>query len=379
MRRIGIIHPWMPQYRTAFFSSLASELYRQDVELHVYYGATPLEWAERNDSAHSDGMQQLPTKFFRVGKRNLSYKDISRVKSDGPFDLLVVEQAIRNIETYELMLRRRAYERLGFWGHGRTYTASKSALEERLKIALTKRADWFFGYTEGGVQAMLDVGFSKQRTTVVNNSIDTRSLKSDLDSIRDHEVEDFKSRNGITDCTALYLGGIDEAKRVPFLLKSAALAHKQNPEFRLLVAGDGSLAQHVKCEAKKEPWLIYLGGIFGRDKAMALRSASVLSIPGRVGLVAVDSLSSGVPIVTTDWPFHAPEFEYLKPDETVIVSKDDCHSYSLELNRAISDAELRQKLSDNCLSESAMFTTEAMAERFALGVMCALDGEPIAR
>jgi hypothetical protein len=55
-------------------------------------------------------------------------------------------------------------------------------------------------------------------------------------------------------------------------------------------------------------------------------SSGILS-PGRIGLVAVDALVLGVPILTTDWPFHAPEVEVLVEGQSRLTSANDVKSY----------------------------------------------------
>ncbi|MDV6241223.1 glycosyltransferase family 4 protein [Rhodococcus opacus] len=363
----------MPQYRTTFFANLSAELRRHEIELHVFYGDTPKEWKERNDSSQPLSMLKLPTRFIQVGNRTLSYKNLSQVRRSGPYDLLVVEQAIRNIETYELLARRGIYDRIAYWGHGRTYTAPKSKFEEGLKVLLTKNADWFFGYTQGGVEAMVKNGYSHSKTTVVQNSIDSQSLRDDLQSITPEQIDAFRLRHDLTHDTALYIGGIDEAKRIPFLLDAAERVYDRNRNFRLVIVGEGSLAKTIRDKSTTNPWVVHLGSLFGAEKALALTSARVLAIPGRVGLVAVDSLVAGKPIITTRWPFHAPEFEYLKHDHTMLASADDLDCYADTLHGAFSDDGLVERLSRNCRNDGIAFTAESMAIRFTEGIVNALS------
>ncbi|MCK0090480.1 glycosyltransferase family 4 protein [Rhodococcus sp. F64268] len=374
MKNVGIIHPWMPQYRKGFFEELSRILLENEISLDIFYGETPLEWAARNDSLTPDEMVRLPTKFFGVLGRNLSYKRLDSVKDRGKFDLLILEQAIRNLETYALLVPPKSFAKLGFWGHGRTYTAPKSRFEERLKEKLTLRADWFFGYTHGGVQTMVDKGFPSNRTTVVQNSIDTASLRRDLDDLSELDVAEFRKSLDLSENTFVYIGGIDEAKRIPFLLDAAHELHSRHESFRLVLVGDGSMSEVVRDSATKFPWIRYLGNQFGTQKALALKASKALLIPGRVGLIAVDSLASGTPIVTTDWPFHAPEFEYLEPGTTAVVSRDDLGAFCAAVSGLIDDPSVADRMSENCLSESKGFTTELMAARFATGIEKALMG-----
>jgi hypothetical protein len=60
---------------------------------------------------------------------------------------------------------------------------------------------------------------------------------------------------------------------------------------------------------------------------MAKSSVALLN-PGRVGLVAVESLVLSLPIVTTEWPFHAPEIDYLTEGHNLFFSNPTAESFA---------------------------------------------------
>lgn len=370
--KVAIIHPWMPQYRTAFFNELNERLAERDIDLKVFFGDTPPEWRARNDSAVPPGMVRLPTRFIRLGNRVIGYKALSAVRASGPYDLLIVEQAVRNIETYKLLATRPVRTRIAYWGHGRTYTASKAAIEETLKAKMTLRSEWFFGYTAGGVNEMVRRGFPAERTTVVQNSIDTTKFRRNLQSISDDEVSEFKTGFGFSDATCLYIGGVDNSKRIDFLIQAGQRIFEKNSMFKLMVVGAGDQLDALTKKAAELPWLTVHGPLFDRQKAIVFRAARMILNPGRVGLVAVDSLTAGVPIVTTDWPFHAPEFEYLNSGETMLVTANSSDDYADTVLRALDDDALIDALSQNCLRVAGSYSIEAMAERFKEGIVGAL-------
>ncbi|MCB8910107.1 glycosyltransferase family 4 protein [Rhodococcus rhodochrous] len=371
--KVAIIHPWLPQYRTRFFESLYSICRENGVDLHIFYGETPREWSARNDSATTSVATELRTRFFQVRNRTLSFKDRKVVREEGPFDLLILEQAIRNLETYSYLIDKRVSRKVAFWGHGKTYTAEKGRLEEWVKSFVTRRGTWFFGYTDGGTEAVVRNGFDAERTTVVQNSIDTEGLRASLDEISAAEVHTFRSSRGLGSHTALYLGGVDEAKRIPFLLDCAAVIGSTDPEFSLLIAGSGSMIDYVRDRASREAWIVPLGSTFGREKALAMRSAQMLMIPGRVGLVAVDSLVAGLPIITTDWPLHAPEFEYLEDGRTCVIADDDVDSYARAVAELFKDGVQLGDMRTQCLLEAPRFSATEMAERFFDGILKAVQ------
>lgn len=370
MARVAIVQPWLPQYRLPFYERLREIALESDVEVDIYYGDPPPEWKERGDTVSAPWATKLPTKAFVIGGRSLMMKRTSSLRK-GKYDLLILEQAVRNLETFWLASTTRR-EHLAFWGHGRTYTETRSQAQETVKQWLTQRGSWFFSYTEGGRDFVSAAGFPADRVTVVQNTVDTAALRRDLGSIADREIVDFRKTHRLGHHVGLHLGGLDESKRVPMLLDIAAAMHQSDPDFTLLVVGAGSDSQLVTTAAGSSSYVRYLGPLFGRAKALALASADVLLNPGRVGLIAVDSFVSGVPIVTTAWNRHAPEFEYLRPGRTAVVAADDSAAVAnaaLALFR--SDAQLTA-MRAACTRESDRFSIESMAVRFFEGIEKAL-------
>ncbi len=104
------------------------------------------------------------------------------------------------------------------WGHGRTYTKRAGRLQERVKQWLTLRSRWFFAYTQGGAQAVIRLGFPAERVTVVQNTIDSTSLRELVAQERENANEEFREKYGLDTATAVFVGGLDASKRLDFLI-----------------------------------------------------------------------------------------------------------------------------------------------------------------
>lgn len=365
--RVAIIHPWFPQYRRPFFDELMRVGATEDIEIDVFYGDPPPEWNDRGDSVSAAYATRLPTNFINFRGKHLVYKSPKPVWAGPRYDVIILEQAVRNLETYAIMLRRRG-AKVAFWGHGRTYTQSVGDLQERVKQILTNRADWFFAYTDGGAKAAISAGFRPSRVTVVQNSIDSSTLRSSIATLKPKSLRDFEIKYDLKGKTGLFIGGLDESKRLSFLFKAAERAFAADVEFRLLVAGGGRLEGFVRDQSSVQPWLTYLGPLFGSEKALAMAASDVLLMPGRVGLVAVDSFASGTPIITTNWKWHAPEFEYLDHDINSVVAPDDEAAYAAAVVSTLNDAENLQRLSRGATESADEYTVAKMAVNFVSGL-----------
>lgn len=369
-RRVAIIQPAVPHYRVPFFTRLIAAAEDEGIHIDVFGGQAPTQIRARGDFSDAAFVRSLSTREVKIGGSAIFYKSTAPILRGG-YDLVIVEHAVRNIETYELLVRLRG-RRLAFWGHGRTYNKHVSPRQEALKYWLARQATWFFGYTERGVDAVVKHGFPRNRTTVLNNTIDTAALRAELSTISDNDVLEFSRHHDLRGKTALYLGGIDSYKRIPFLLESAVMSHELCSDFRLLIAGNGSDRPIVEQFVARNSWASYLGTVHGHDKALALRAAQAVAIPGAIGLVALDSMVAGTPIVTTDFPYHGPEFDYLADGITAAVTPDSVASYAAGLVAFLDELQRQKEMSDRCRIAAQEFTIERMVVSFLAGVKSAL-------
>ena len=113
----------------------------------------------------------------------------------------------------------------------------------------------------------------------------------------------------------LFLGSLYPHKRLDYLMAAADEIAARLPAFRLVIAGDGPEREAVAAAASSRPHVLWTGYAEGERKAVLLKSAAVLLIPGAVGLVIVDGFVAGVPTITTSVSTHGPEVEYLSDGE----------------------------------------------------------------
>lgn len=371
MKKVAVIHPWFPRYRLEFFELLVERAAAQDIQVQIFHGDPPPEWRARGDAVSARWATSLPTKFFRLGRKSLVMKSLRPVCDAGPFDLYIVEHAIRSLETYLLINRHPS--RVALWGHGRTYTQPVGALQEYAKKLLLRWSRWYFAYTKGGALAVASTGYPRDQITVVQNSIDTRKLRSELEVVTSQEVYKFRTELELDNSTAIFIGGLDNSKRLDFLFAACSLVARRVPGFRLVVAGDGDQRALVEKWTSEAPWMRFIGPVNGAEKAVALRAAEVMCMPGRVGLVAVDSFAAATPIVTTNWPYHAPEYEYLQSGVNALITENDVESYAVQLADLLTDDARLELLTEGCRSAASKYSVEQMVDNFLEGLTQVLD------
>jgi glycosyltransferase involved in cell wall biosynthesis len=167
---------------------------------------------------------------------------------------------------------------------------------------------------------------------------------------------------------------LNPEKRVDFMLAAALEIRKSIPDFQFLVIGGGVDAELVRQAARQHPWIHALGPKFGLEKTKLASLAKVFIMPGLVGLGVLDSFVYGTPLVTTDYPLHSPEIEYLEDDVNGVIVKEtnSTEAYAKAVVRVLSDSKYCDTLKAGAARALQTYTIDAMAERFAKGVLLAL-------
>jgi glycosyltransferase involved in cell wall biosynthesis len=370
-KRVTLVVPFVSEFRRSFYRRLEEDLGARGMSLAIAYGAPYSEdQIARQDVIDIDSAVRVRQVCLWVAGRPLVHKRLGSLIASS--DVLVVDQSLRNLELYPLLLRRSAGfgPEIAIWDHGRTYTRPQSRLEQSLKYALTRRACWFFAYTDGGARAVTDHGFPRQRVTVVQNAIDSSELQQAMEALTEDELAGFRAEYGLVPGrTGLFLGALSPSKRLPFLIEAAEAIAGKLPGFKLLVAGAGQDSALVEAAAARTSVVVSLGQVFGERKALLGAVADVLLMPGLVGLCAVDSFALQTPIVTTAWPWHAPEFEYLEHGRNAVIAPDDPHRYANAVVDLLSTPSQLDALRRGCRSSAPRYTVEEMSRRFSEGLV----------
>lgn len=363
--RVVIVQPRVPSYRVAMFRHLALLLRRSGLDLLL--ATPPLDDADRrrsDEAAEEVAVQHLRAGAWSAAGRTLTYRHTLGLVSSAR--IAVLEQSGSNLDLYANLVRAaaRGTPPVAVWGHGYPATSARGPLEERLIGVALRLCDHFFAYTEGGSAYAVKQGVPADRTTVLGNSMDTRSLS--------HAVEGFAetlSGKARAPNRALFIGALDPSKRLDLLIAASDRVRQRIPDFSLVIGGDGPLREWVAEQCSSRPWIEWVGPMDARSKAEWASRSAVIAMPGRVGLVAVDSFVLGTPIVTTDWPFHSVEFEYLANEADCLVTPDHVEAYASGMCDLLNDRERLRRLSTAAASKAASYSAEAMAQRFAEGLL----------
>ncbi len=365
-------------YRLRFLEEVHARLAAVGVEFVIVHGEPHVHADDGVGYNVVTTPWSVPVASYRIGRGKLEFVWLHALPQLRGADLVIVEHAGRQLLNHLLL----ATQRLGgppvaFWGHGTTFSADeRNVLGESLKRRMTRRAHWWFAYTEQVADIVASGGFPRGRISVVRNSTDTRSLRRQVDAVERADVDRLAHDLGIGGAhVALFLGTLRPEKGLEFLLDAARHVRREVADFHLVIVGDGPLAGDVRSWAAQEPWIHYVGPRLGRDRAVLLRLGKVLVVPGWVGLVIVDGFAAGVPTVASASRDHPPEIDYLEHDVNGVLVDDqgDPRHYAAAVIELLRDTRRRQRLVAGCRASRERFGSEQMADSFADGIMRALD------
>ena len=370
-KSVVIIQRRLCDYRAPLFEKLKALLSADSIELRLLYGDATLKEQTKRDAVDIAWGEKLSTRY--LWRNRICWQPFSSKVADA--DLVIITQENKLICNLWPLFGWRKYK-LAFWGHGKNFQALptfQGRFKERMKFLTTNRVDWWFVYTDISRKLLHQLGFSEDKITNLENSVDTATLKLLCEKVSNKEVEAVRKKLNIGNGpVGLYIGSLYKDKHLDFLLNACQRISQKIPDFRLIVIGDGPQKELIENAQTQHPWLHYVGRQTESSKAQFLKMANVLLNPGLVGLGILDAFAAGIPIVTTDCGLHSPEIDYLTHGENGFMTENTLEDYVNTVERILTDTQLASHLQNGCLVAANHYTIENMAENFRAGILKAL-------
>lgn len=363
--RLGIVQDYVPQFRVAFFEGLIDRLSGAGIQCVVIAGEPTGSQAARSDAAQPlNWLRQASAHEFRIGRTGPRVYGFATTRNWRDCDGVIHALRGTAIDLHmELLAKGSSGRRVGVWGHiGRTVNPP-NALDAILERWQMRHSDHVFGYTRQCADAALTAGVPADKITGVMNSIDVEALLNAYQALDSNKVASFIDRHSLIPGKLFgFIGGLDSSKRIDFLAEVLEYLWRTDRDVKVIVGGDGD-DRRLLVPARERGQVIMLGYSGPIEKAMIMRISQALINPGRIGLVAVDALAIGIPILTTDRNFHAPEYDYLRRGRDVFESRNTVSDFSHLALRMINSDEFIP------LHEGRPYPSlDEMVENFTLGV-----------
>lgn len=304
-----ITQPYVPNYRSKFYELVGKALYESGFEMKIYIGGIDREQSSRNDSSDNESIIKTKAFKFKIKGINFIFRRKIPVKKK---TVIITEFSATNLNLWKWIFQ--GYRKnIILWGHGMSTLKSPNFVDVKLETLLARLCSSVIVYMPNAKQFLSSRGVPEQKIFVLFNSTDTELLKH-LARITtlEQKKQILKEYNiSINSHLVIFVGGIDSRKDPQFLIDAANEAHKIDPNFCLVLAGEGDQASKFQSNGH-----IKLIGKVSELQLVALcQFASAFWVPKWIGLVAVDALTFGLPVYTRKNESHAPEVEYLRNND----------------------------------------------------------------
>ncbi|MBP1626360.1 MAG: hypothetical protein H6Q00_835 [Holophagaceae bacterium] len=323
----------------------------------------------------------MPQHNWALGNHDLIWLDTRQARHQA--DLVIAIQQIRQLQNLALWAQQQfGTIKLAWWGHGRDFSKPRDAWSERFKGFLSRKAHWWFAYNNLSAQVVQELGFPVSRISSVMNTVDTNPLKWALERVTIADLETLRTRLGIKGSKiGIYIGALAPIKGLRYLLESCLAIRAQLPDFEMVMIGSGPEGSLVNSFAASHPWFHALPACFDSEKAPYLKLANAFLMPMGVGLGIIDTFVAGCPLVTTDYPGHGPEIDYLEHENNGIIvnGHPSPEAYARAVSALLSSTDDLTHLREGCRAAEGAYSMEAMVTNFATGILQALDAPPFHR
>ncbi|MEM1512290.1 MAG: glycosyltransferase family 4 protein [Candidatus Jordarchaeales archaeon] len=197
-------------------------------------------------------------------------------------------------------------------------------------------------------QEVARMGLSEEKIRVIYNGVDSKRFKP----ASEREKRKVRSKYELDDCrVVLFLGRLDPSKGLDYLLKALPMVLDEEPETKVVIAGQGWLEPMLVALAKLlgvEDHVVFAGYVPSKELPALYSTAEVFVSPSLCepfGITLLEAMACGTAVVST-YTGGIPEF--VKPMENGILV--DAHSpdqlaYAITL--LFQDEALRRKLAEN--------------------------------
>lgn len=363
--RLVIVQRRLTHYRVPLFEALRPALDGAGFELRLLIGQPRADERSRQDQGELDWAVSVRCRYL-PGSR-LCWQSIAEHLRGA--DFVVLAQENNQLHNLPLLLTAQPF-RVALWGHGVNLQAgaASAAFGQRIKRALLRRADWAFAYTAHSAGVM-GQDMPESRISVLNNAIDKRQLDTDLARVHTLSRNELRRQLGLGEGpVALFLGSLDGDKRLDLLLDAALHIRARRPDFELVLAGDGPWSGWLAQRCKGLPWVHRVGAVAGESKARCLVASDLMLAAGPLGLGILDAFAAGLPLIVSDAAQRSPEvMAYLEPERNGMVAAARPQALAETVIALLADPARCERLALAARAASAVYTLDAMVERFVAG------------
>lgn len=198
--------------------------------------------------------------------------------------------------------------------------------------------------------------WSEQNVEIVPNYVDRPRFATNTSGVERDEFE------------ILYLGRLEKRKGVKYLLQAFNELAKKNDNVTLTLAGDGSEREKLEywVRVNNVPRVTFLGPVTEDEKLLLMHRASLFCSPAlygeSFGIVLIEAMAAGLPIVAGDNPGYACVMR--DRGALSLVDPKDQDEFVRRLELMLFDKEMRQLWLEWADSEIELYDLKIVIDQY---------------
>jgi len=288
--RAGLQQRVLPFYRAPLFDQIALSC---TGGLSVFAGEPrPIEKIETTTHLEHAHLIQANNRHYFSGSLYVCRQTnlLDWLQSWQP-DVLIMEANPRYLDTPSAIrwMHSRNLPVIG-WGLGSPKISGILAgVRNARRVRFVRSFDALISYSRSGAEEYADLGFPEDKIFVAPNAAAASPS---------HPAPDRKGRT--TKSVVLFVGRLQERKRVDFLFKAcAALPSNLQPD--LVIVGDGPDRSRLEQIARADyPTAMFTGHKTGPELDELFHQADLFVLPGTGGLAIQQAMSFGLPVIVAE-------------------------------------------------------------------------------
>ena len=192
-------------------------------------------------------------------------------------------------------------------------------------------------------------------------------IPNPIDLARFHDNVEPLPRFADGKLNILFVGRFGERRKgLKYLMRAYNYVRQQIPNTRLIVVGKGDNKGYLRyLRHNNITDVIFTGYVPDDELVRYYKSAHVFCAPSTggesFGIVLVEAMASGLPVVASDIPGYASVIEHGK--QGLLVEPRNEETLAMALIRVLADADLRQKMAAEGQEKAALYSWRKVSQR----------------
>lgn len=372
--RVVIFQPQIQHYRLPVWDALI----QRGVGM---YEISAIGSLDKNGEAFGGGtrpyLRHMPeTRVPIPGLAIFRWPDALRVVRNERPEVVIFASNPRNITCWRLPPAARCVG-AAVVGHTKVHSVSgvPRFIMNFIKRRFYRQLDFAICYGEQSRRELLALGFPPDRARVAQNTIDTRRIFEQSDSIAARGRELRRDAGLAEKKILLCIGRMEPDKRHGDLLDAWPRLRELDPSLVMVLVSGGPLLDQIKSRANQiDPQRIIVTGRVPEGDDYAWTAAADMAIhPGAVGLAINQSLALGLPTIIADE--YGSDAELIEHGVTGWrYPRGDLAALTNTVNRVLADEPARRRVAEN--SKTLMrekVTIDNMADAMHVTILEAIE------